>query len=113
MKVIFVVMDTEIKAFFGHWQKQEKKIKCVNVPWFMSYRVKHSKRNSISTRSIYLDRSSNTVQGFWFIRVYPTLKVSQRFSVAAYNNKACAPSLNQTRRSDHTSIIVQTEIPLC
>ena len=24
MKVIFVVMDTEIKAFFGHWQKQEK-----------------------------------------------------------------------------------------
>ena len=25
MKVIFVVIDTEIKAFFGHWQKQEKK----------------------------------------------------------------------------------------
>ena len=101
------------KSFFWSLAKTGKKIKCVNVPWFMSYRVKHSKRNSISTRSIYLDRSSNTVQGFWFIRVYPTLKVSQRFSVAAYNNKACAPSLNQTRRSDHTSIIVQTEIPSC
>ena len=101
------------KSFFWSLAKTGKKIKCVNVPWFMSYRVKHSKRNFISTRSIYLDRSSNTVQGFWFIRVYPTLKVSQRFSVAAYNNKACAPSLNQTRRSDRTSIIVQTKIPSC
>ena len=25
MKVIFVVIDTEIKVFFDHWQKQEKK----------------------------------------------------------------------------------------
>ena len=50
---------------------------------------------------------------FGLLRFYPTLKVSQRFSVAAYNNKACAPSLNQTRRSDHTSIIVQTKIPSC
>ena len=95
------------KSFFWSLAKTGKKIKCVNVPWFMSYRVKHSKRNSISTRSIYLDRSSNTVQGFWFIRVYPTLKVSQRFSVAAYNNKACAPSLksDKTVRShfDHSA----------
>ena len=71
MKVILVVMDRN-KSFFWSLAKTGKKIKCINVPWFMSYRVKHSKRNSISTRSIYLDRSSNTVQGFWFIRVYPT-----------------------------------------
>ena len=118
MKIIYIWLRNEYeshirsdghrnKSFFWSLAKTGKKINCVNVPWFMSYRVKHS------TRSIYLDRSSNTDQGFWFIRVYPTLKVSQRFSVAAYNNKACAPSLNQTRRSDHTSIIVQTEIISC
>ena len=45
----------------------------------VSYRVKHSKRNSISTRahilfSIYLDRSSNTVQGSWFTAVLPYIE---------------------------------------
>ena len=118
MKIIYIWLRNEYeshirsdghrnKSFFWSLAKTGKKIKCVNVPWFMSYRVKHSKRNSISTRSIYLDRSSNTVQGFWFIRVYLTLKVSQRFSVAAYNNKACAPSLksDKTVRShfDHSA----------
>ena len=92
MKIIYIWLRNEYeshirsdghinKSFFWSLAKTGKKIKCVNVPWFMSYRVKHSKRNSISTRSIYLDRSSNTVQGFWFIRVYPTLKVSPRKEV--------------------------------
>ena len=107
MKVIFIVMDTEIKAFFGHWQKQEKKSNASMSRGSWAIELNTRRKNSISTRSIYLDRSSNTVQGFWFIRVYPTLKVSQRFSVAAYNNKACAPSLksDKTVRShfDHSA----------
>ena len=38
MKAIFVVKDTEIKAVFVI-SKNRKKIKCVNVPWFIQSKL--------------------------------------------------------------------------
>ena len=78
MKIIYIWLRNEYeshirsdghrnKSFFWSLAKTGKKIKCVNVPWFMSYRVKHSKRNSISTRSIYLDRRFLVYAGLPYI----------------------------------------------